>query len=69
MKNNQINYIKWRIFIMTTAARIRRIRMMEKMEQMNQTNNRVVKTEDGTMKYYDREGNVMIEAKMTRTEA
>ena len=55
--------------IMTTAERIRRIRMMETIERLNQTSNRVEKTEDGTMKYYDQNGNVMIEAKMVRKEA
>ena len=54
---------------MTTAERIRRIRMMETIERLNQTSNRVEKTEDGTMKYYDQNGNVMIEAKMVRKEA
>lgn len=55
---------------MTCAARIRRIRMMEKMEKMNESGSkRVEKTEDG-MKYYDSEGNVMIESKMIkRSEA
>ncbi len=54
---------------MTTAERIRRIRMMETMERLSQSSNRVEKTEDGTMTYYDHNGNVMIEARMTRTEA
>ena len=54
---------------MTTASRIRRIRMMETMDRLSQSSNRVEKTEDGTMKYYDREGNVMIEAKLKETEA
>lgn len=50
---------------MTCADRIRRIRMMEKMEKSERT----IKTEDGTMKYHDRNGNVMIEARMIKKEA
>ena len=53
---------------MTTKERIARIRMMERMEKMSQNNNRVITTEDGTMKYYDNEGNVMIEARTIRRE-
>lgn len=51
---------------MTCASRIRQIRMMEKMERLSQTSDCVEKTEDGTMKYYDHDGNVMIEAKMVQ---
>lgn len=50
---------------MTCAERMRRIRVMEKMEKFNRTQ----KTEDGTMKYYDGNGNVMIEAKLAEREA
>ena len=46
---------------MTCAERTRRIRLMEKMEKSNRT-----ETENGTMKYKDREGNVLIEATMKR---
>lgn len=53
--------------MMTTAERIRRIRMMERMERMhNSGSDRVEKTEDGTMRYYDSNGNVMIESKMVK---
>lgn len=51
---------------MTCASRIRQIRMMEKMEKLSQTSNCVGKTEDGTIKYLDREGNVLVEARMVR---
>ena len=47
---------------MTCAERMRRIRLMEKLEKSDQTE----KTEDGTMRYYDRNGDVMIESKMVR---
>ena len=50
--------------MMTCAERMRRIRLMEKMSQSNRTE----KTEDGTMKYYDNNGDVMITAKMVRRE-
>ena len=51
---------------MTCAERMRRIRVMEKLEKSDRTE----KTEDGTMRYYDRNGNVTIESKMVlRTEA
>ena len=51
---------------MTCAERMRRIRLMEKLEKSDRTK----KTEDGVMRYYDRNGNVMIESKMVRrTEA
>ena len=46
---------------MTCAERMRRIRLMEKMEKSNRTT-----TENGTMKYHDREGNVLIEATMKK---
>lgn len=48
---------------MTCVERIRMIRLIEKMEKSNRTE----KTENG-MKYYDREGNVMIEAKLVEKE-
>ena len=52
---------------MTCAGRIARIRLMEKMDHLYQKNsNCIEKTEDGTMKYIDKKGNVMIEAKMQR---
>ena len=47
---------------MTCAERIRRIRLMEKLEKSDRTK----KTEDEAMRYYDRNGNVMIESKMVR---
>ena len=48
--------------MMTCAERMRRIRLMEKMNQSNRTE----KADDGTMKYYDNNGNVMITAKMVQ---
>lgn len=45
---------------MTCAERIRRIRIMEKMNN----NSNVKKEADGTMKYVDKDGNVLIEAKV-----
>ena len=48
---------------MTCVERIRRIRLMEKMEKSNRTT-----IEDGTMKYHDKNGDVMIEAKMIKRE-
>ena len=51
---------------MTCASRIRQIRMMEKMDRLSQTSDCVEKTEDGTMKYLDREGNVLVEARMVK---
>ena len=50
--------------MMTCAERIRRIRLMEQMEKSNRT----TKEADGTMKYLDKEGNVLVEAKMVRKE-
>lgn len=50
--------------MMTCAEKIRRIRVMEKMQKMHESgSNRVEKTEDGTMKYYDSHGNVIIECR------
>ena len=49
---------------MTCAQRMMRIRLMEQMEKSNRT----TKEADGTMKYLDREGNVLVEAKMGRKE-
>lgn len=49
--------------MMTCAQRMARIRFMEKIEKSNRT-----KTENGTMKYYDKNGDVMIEAKMIRKD-
>ena len=49
---------------MTCAQRMMRIRLMEQMKKSNQTK----KEEDGTMKYLDKEGNVLVEAKMVRKE-
>lgn len=49
---------------MTCAQRMMRIRLMEQMEKSNRT----TKEADGTMKYLDREGNVLVEAKMVRKE-
>ena len=49
---------------MTCASRIRQLRMMERMERLSQSSDRVEKTKDGTMKYYDHKGNVLVEAKM-----
>lgn len=55
---------------MTCAERMRRIRMMERMQGMYDSgSDRVMKTEDGTMKYLNSNGDVMIEAKMVRREA
>ena len=51
------------VLIMTCAERMRRIRLMEKMEKSNRTT-----TENGTMKYHDKNGDVMIEAKMIKRE-
>ena len=50
---------------MTAAERIRRIRLMEKMEKANSC---VEKSEDGSLKYIDKNGNVLIEAKMNQKE-
>lgn len=53
--------------MMTCAERQRRIRMMNLMQEMHERgSNRVEKTEDGTMRYYDSNGNVMIEARMEK---
>lgn len=48
---------------MTCAQRIARIRLMEKMEKSNQTI-----TENGTIKYLNDNGDVLIEAKTIRKE-
>ena len=71
MKTNRFdNTYIMEVFIMTCADRIRRIRMMERMERMYDSgSDRVIKTEDGTMKYLDSNGDVMIEAKMIKREA
>lgn len=54
---------------MTANARIRSIRLMEKMERLNQSNSNLVeKAEDGTLNYKDKNGNVLIEAKMKESE-
>ena len=50
--------------IMTCAQRMMRIRLMEQMEKSNRT----TKEADGTMKYLDKEGNVLVKAKMVRKE-
>ena len=50
--------------IMTCAQRMMRIRLMEQMEKSNRT----TKEADGTMKYLDKEGNVLVTAKMVRKE-
>ncbi len=56
--------------MMTCANRMRRIRMMEKMENLYQAgSNQVKKADDGTMTYFDKEGNVMIKASMRKVEA
>ena len=52
------------IIIMTCAQRMMRIRLMEQMEKSNRT----TKEADGTMKYLDKEGNVLVTAKMVRKE-
>lgn len=53
---------------MTTMQRIRSIRLMEKMEQAySNGNTHVDKAEDGTMKYKDKNNNVLFEAKMKRS--
>ena len=49
---------------MTCAQRMMRIRLMEQMEKSNRTK----KEADGTMKYLDKEDNVLVEAKMVRKE-
>ena len=49
---------------MTCAERIRRIRLIEKLEANSETK----KEADGTMKYLDKEGNVLVTAKMVRKE-
>ena len=49
---------------MTCAQRMMRIRLMEQMEKSNRT----AKEADGTMKYLDKEGNVLVTAKMVRKE-
>lgn len=48
---------------MTAAERIRRLRLMEKMEKANSC---VEKSEDGTLKYVDKNNNVLFEAKMVQ---
>lgn len=48
---------------MTCAERIRRIGLIEKMDKSNRTE----KTENG-MRYHDRNGDVMIEARLARRE-
>ena len=50
---------------MTCAQRMARIRLMEKMEKSNSC----VKDENGTLKYIDRQGDVLIEASMKRRES
>jgi hypothetical protein len=45
---------------MTVSQRIRSIRLMEKMQESNTC----TKDEDGTLKYVNDEGNVLIEARM-----
>ena len=52
------------IIMMTCAQRMMRIRLMEQMDKSNRTR----KEADGTMKYLDKEGNVLVEAKMVRKE-
>jgi hypothetical protein len=48
------------VFIMTVNQRIRALRLMEKMDKSSVC----VKGEDGTLKYKDKDGNVLIEARM-----
>ena len=53
--------------MMTAAQRIRSIRLMEKMEKAYSDNDtQIEKDEDGTLKYKDKNGKVLFEAKMRR---
>ena len=55
---------------MTCAARMRRIRMMETMDRVYQNGSKSVeKDTDGTMTYYDRNGNVIAEARIKKVES
>lgn len=55
------------VFIMTVQQRIRSIRLMEKMERAYSRGNTCIeKTEDGTLKYKDSNGEVLFTAKMER---
>ena len=50
---------------MTVAERIARIRLMERMEEAYRNNNeRIIKDEDGTLKYVNEKGEVLIEARL-----
>ena len=52
---------------MTCRERMLAIRMIDKMEKMNQAGmSCVTKDEDGTLKYTDKEGRVLVEAKMVK---
>lgn len=51
---------------MTVAQRIAAIRLMEKMEKSHQSNNSVIKDEDGTLKYINKNVEVLVEAKQYR---
>lgn len=56
--------------MMTCANRMRKIRMMEKMENLYRTGSeQVKKADDGTMTYFDKEGNELVKASMRKVEA
>ena len=66
MKNKTYKNSK-EVFIMTVEQRIRSIRLMEKMEKAYSDNDtQIEKDEDGTLKYKDKNGKVLFEAKMRR---
>lgn len=52
--------------MMSCASRLRAIRLMEALERMHESGSDRVVKEDGTTRYYDSKGNVMIEARMKR---
>lgn len=55
---------------MTIRERMLAIRLMDRMEQQYQSNmDCVTKDKDGTLKYTDDKGNLLIEARMVEREA
>lgn len=56
--------------MMTCAERMRRVRVMEKMEKISSyANSRVKRADDGSMTYFDTEGNVLIKASLKKVES
>ena len=55
--------------MLTCQQRIRRLRMMEAMERAyDRGDSQITKDEDGTLKYLDRNGNVLVTASMQKVK-